>query len=64
MTESMVKLCDAVAINAPLHPETENMFNEKLLSKRMRGAYLAMPRQRLARRGRGARRLPATRYSR
>jgi hypothetical protein len=25
--ESMVKVCDVVTINAPLHPETENMFN-------------------------------------
>ena len=27
-------------INAPLHPETENLFNDKLLSKMKRGAYL------------------------
>ena len=38
--ESMVKVCDVVTINAPLHPETENMFNEALLSKMKRGAYL------------------------
>lgn len=29
-----------VTINAPLHPETENLFNEALLSKMKRGAYL------------------------
>jgi formate dehydrogenase len=38
--ESMVKVCDVVTINAPLHPETENMFNEALLSTMKRGAYL------------------------
>jgi formate dehydrogenase len=38
--ESMVKVCDVVTINAPLHPETENLFNEALLSKMKRGAYL------------------------
>jgi formate dehydrogenase len=36
----MVKVCDVVTINAPLHPETENLFNDKLLSKMKRGAYL------------------------
>src|SRR5579872_4068584 len=30
--EDMVKVCDVVTINAPLHPETENLFNDKLLS--------------------------------
>ena len=38
--ESMVKVCDVVTINAPLHPETEGMFNDKLISKMKRGAYL------------------------
>jgi formate dehydrogenase len=38
--ESMVKVCDVVTINAPLHPETENMFDETLLKKMKRGAYL------------------------
>ena len=38
--ESMVKVCDVVTINAPLHPETENLFNEALLSKMKPGAYL------------------------
>ena len=31
--EDMVKVCDVVTINAPLHPETEHMFNDKLLSR-------------------------------
>jgi formate dehydrogenase len=38
--ESLVKVCDVVTINAPLHPETEHMFNEALISKMKRGAFL------------------------
>ena len=38
--ESLVKVCDVVTINAPLHPETENMFNDKLIGKMKRGAYI------------------------
>jgi formate dehydrogenase len=38
--ESMVKVCDVVTINAPLHPETENLFNGALIAKMKRGAYL------------------------
>jgi len=38
--ESLVKVCDVVTINAPLHPETEHMFNEELIGKMKRGAYL------------------------
>ncbi len=38
--ESMVKLCDVVTINAPLHPETENMFDDALIAKMKRGAYI------------------------
>ena len=34
------KVCDVVTINAPLHPQTENLFNDALLSKMKRGAYL------------------------
>src|SRR5581483_4509880 len=36
----MVPHCDVVTINAPLHPETENLFNAKLLRTMKRGAYL------------------------
>src|SRR5687767_2891634 len=36
--ESLVKVCDVVTINAPLHPETEHMFNEELIDKMKRGA--------------------------
>jgi formate dehydrogenase len=38
--ESLVEVCDVVTINAPLHPETENLFDERLLAKFKRGAYL------------------------
>ena len=38
--ESMVKVCDVVTINCPLHPETEHMFNENLINKMKRGAYI------------------------
>lgn len=38
--ESMVKVCDVVTINCPLHPETENLFNAALIAKMKRGAYL------------------------
>jgi formate dehydrogenase len=38
--ESLVEACDVVTINAPLHPETENLFDERLLAKMKRGAYL------------------------
>jgi formate dehydrogenase len=38
--ESLAKVCDVVTINAPLHPETENLFNETMLGKMKRGAYL------------------------
>ncbi|MEJ0013581.1 MAG: NAD-dependent formate dehydrogenase [Bauldia sp.] len=36
----MVPHCDVVTINAPLHPETENLFNAKLINTMKRGAYL------------------------
>jgi formate dehydrogenase len=38
--ESMVKVCDVVTINCPLHPETEHMFDDKLIAKMKRGAYI------------------------
>ena len=38
--ESMVSVCDVVTINAPLHPETEHLFNDALIGKMKRGAYL------------------------
>jgi len=38
--QSMVKVCDVVTINCPLHPETENLFNAQLLSTMKKGAYI------------------------
>ena len=38
--ESMVAVCDVVTINCPLHPETEHMFNDDLIGKMKRGAYI------------------------
>ena len=38
--ESLVRVCDVVTINAPLHPETENLFNDALIGKMKRGTYL------------------------
>ena len=35
--ESMVKVCDVVTINCPLHPETEHMFDDALIGKMKRG---------------------------
>jgi len=36
----MVPYCDVVTINAPLHPETENLFDEAMIARMKRGAYL------------------------
>jgi formate dehydrogenase len=38
--EALVRVCDVVTINAPLHPETERLFNDELIGKMKRGAYL------------------------
>lgn len=38
--ESMVSICDVVTINCPLHAETENLFNDALISKMKRGSYI------------------------
>ena len=38
--ESLVKVCDVITINAPLHPETEHMFNDKLIAMMKRGSYI------------------------
>src|SRR5215813_655193 len=38
--ESLVRDCDVVTINAPLHPETEHMFNDKLIGMMKRGSYI------------------------
>jgi formate dehydrogenase len=38
--ESLVSECDVVTINTPLHPETEHLFDDDLIGKMKRGAYL------------------------
>jgi len=38
--ESLVKACDVVTINCPLHSETERLFNADLISKMKKGSYL------------------------
>ena len=38
--ESLVKVCDVVTINAPLHPETEHLFNDRLIGMMKRGSYI------------------------
>jgi formate dehydrogenase len=37
---SLVRACDVVSINAPLHPETEHLFDAELIGQMKRGAYL------------------------
>jgi formate dehydrogenase len=37
---SMVPFCDVVTINAPLHPETEHLFDDAMFAKMKRGTYL------------------------
>ena len=38
--ESLVSVCDVINISCPLHPETEHMFNDELISKCKKGAYI------------------------
>ena len=38
--EDMVPQCDVVTINTPLHPETEEMFDDELIGRMRRGSYL------------------------
>jgi formate dehydrogenase len=38
--EDMVKVCDVVTINCPLHSETENLFDEKMIRSMKRGSYI------------------------
>lgn len=37
---SMVAACDVVSINCPLHPETEHLFDDAMIGRMKRGAYL------------------------
>jgi formate dehydrogenase len=36
--QELVRVCDVVTINAPLHPETEHMFDDELIGQMKRGA--------------------------
>merc|ERR1719463_803087 len=38
--EEMVPHCDVVTINCPLHSETMHLFNDEMIGKMKRGAYL------------------------
>jgi len=38
--EDMVKVCDVITINAPLHPGTLDLFNDEMIGKMKRGSYL------------------------
>lgn len=38
--ESLVAHCDVINISCPLHPETEHMFNDELIAKCKKGAYI------------------------
>jgi len=38
--ESLVKECDIITINCPLHPKTEKMFNRQLIAKCKPGVFI------------------------
>lgn len=38
--QEMVPQCDVVTINAPLHPETEHLFDDEMIASMKRGTYL------------------------
>lgn len=38
--EEMVRLSDVISLNCPLHARTEHLFNETLIGKMKRGAYI------------------------
>ena len=38
--ESLVSVCHVVTINCPLHPETEHLFDDEMISKMRKGAYI------------------------
>jgi formate dehydrogenase len=37
---SLVEVCDVVTINAPLHPQTEHLFDDAMFGRMKRGTYL------------------------
>jgi formate dehydrogenase len=38
--QSLVRACDVLSINTPLHPETEHLFDDELIGTMKRGAYI------------------------
>lgn len=38
--EKMVQECDVITINCPLYPETQHLFDRKMLEKMKRGSYI------------------------
>jgi formate dehydrogenase len=38
--QSLVRVCDVLSINTPLHPETESLFGDELIGTMKRGAYI------------------------
>ena len=38
--DSLVRVCDVVTINAPLHPETQGLFDAEVIGRMKRGTYL------------------------
>lgn len=38
--QEMIPQCDVVTINAPLHPETEHLFDDEMIASMKRGTYL------------------------
>lgn len=38
--ETMAPLCDVISLSCPLHAETEHLFDDQLIGKMKRGAYL------------------------
>jgi formate dehydrogenase len=38
--DSLVRVCDVVSLHTPLHPETEGLFDRRLIGTMKRGAYL------------------------
>jgi formate dehydrogenase len=36
----LAKVCDVVTINCPLHPETENLFDAKMLASMKKGSFI------------------------
>lgn len=38
--ESLARVCDVVTINCPLHPETEHLFDAKMLAVMKKGSYI------------------------